>query len=157
MIACIVCMSPNGVIGKDGVMPWHDPQELHYFKEQTMGKDILMGSVTYAHLPNPLPGRKIHVLTRRKNIIQKEAITLWSEKAAVLDRWKDSDDILMVCGGASIYEQFLPYAKRLYLSILKTNYEGDRFFPAFDEEMWELIEKRQYETFDAYQLQRKTK
>lgn len=150
MIACIVCLSHNGVIGKDHKMPWHSVEELAYFKKQTIGQQLLMGRITYENLPKPLENRSIHVLSRSKDVKTKEKITLWHDYHDVLKRWMDSKDVLFICGGASIYELFLPYAKVLYISILKKQYDGDCYFPKWDQKQFTCVSKTSFYDFDAY-------
>ena len=135
----IVAVAENGVIGKDGDMPWHIPADLQHFKETTMGHPVIMGRVTYEGileaLGQPLPGRTTVVVTSRdletpENAVVANDLEAALERAetAARDRHDDAARIF-VAGGASIYEQFLPALDRLIVTEIHDEPVGDTSFP----------------------------
>ena len=118
MIA-IVARSENGVIGKDGGLPWRCKGDLQFFKRTTMDRKIVVGRTTFEGLP-PLKGRDIFVLTRDPNA-KFEGATAVSNPVAV-----PSDAI--VCGGAAIYDLMIPRCDQLFVTTVKAAVEGDTFF-----------------------------
>lgn len=155
MIILIACMSRNGIIGKNKTMPWHNQEELNYFKATTMGHHVLMGSVTYLNLPKALEGRTVHVLTSKQVLSKTEPIVLWHDVDQVIKRFQTSEEVLFVCGGASVYQQCLPYADKLYLSVLPEEYDGDCYFPNWRTQDFECVKQLHFETFEVYQYERK--
>lgn len=131
MIYAIAAMAENGIIGSRGVMPWHIPDEMKWFKEKTMGHTLVMGSTTYQHLPKPLTQRKVIVVTHR-NLNLFEGDERCEDLFRLLEAYRNSEAKLMICGGASIYEQAMPYIDRLYLSIISGTFTGDTYFPKLD-------------------------
>jgi dihydrofolate reductase len=127
-------MGQNREIGKGGRMPWHLPEDLTYFKKVTLGKKVLMGRKTYESIGKPLPGRINIVLTRDKSFNPPGVIVVHSKKEA-LDLLCDHDFII---GGAEIYNQFLPYITRVYVTKIFESFEADAYFPKF-EGNWELL------------------
>ena len=118
MIA-IVARSENGVIGKDGGLPWHCKGDLQFFKRTTMDRKIVVGRTTYEGLP-PLKGRDIFVLTRNPNARFKNA--------AAVSNPADIPADAIVCGGAAIYDLMIPLCDRLLVTTVKKTVEGDTFF-----------------------------
>lgn len=133
MIALIACMDRNHVIGKDNQIPWHLPADLKYFKETTMGHTVVMGRKTFESIGKPLPGRRNVILTRDKGF-RVEGAEVVHTVEEVLKRQED----LFIIGGATIYEQFMPYAEKLYITKIEAEFEGDAFFPPIDE-TWQLV------------------
>ncbi len=125
----IAAMAANRVIGKDGALPWSLPEDLKWFKRLTMSHPIVMGRLTYESIGRPLPGRRNIVLSRSgfdPNHADVEVID--SE-----DALRDIEDDLFVIGGARIYEALLPACGELYLSYVFEEYEGDAYFPPFED------------------------
>lgn len=134
MISLIVAMGKNRVIGKDNQMPWHLPADLAYFKKVTTGHPIIMGRKTFQSIGRPLPNRENIILTRDK-MFKHDNCTIINcvEEALALAASKD----IFVIGGAEIYEQFLPFAKKIYITQIHENFSGDTFFPKLTKE-WQL-------------------
>lgn len=135
-ISLIAAVNRNGVIGKDGKMPWHLPADLKYFKSITMGKPIVMGRKTFASLNKPLPGRENIVLTRNESFAAEGCKTIHSIEE-MLQHTADIEEI-MIIGGAQLYQQMLPYADHIYMTRVDCLDEGDTWFPEFDPEGWEI-------------------
>ena len=121
----IVARAQNGVIGRDGKLPWHIPADLKRFKALTMGTAMIMGRKTFDSLPGLLPGRRHIVLTRDPNWSAEGAEAVHSvEEALALGR-----DRVSVIGGAEILAQFLPVADTVELTEVLADIDGDTFMP----------------------------
>ncbi len=119
-------------------MPWHLSADLKRFKAITWGKPILMGRKTYESIGCPLPGRKNIVLTTNPAYCASGCEVAHTLNEA-MDLAGDADE-LMVIGGATLYDSFLPEADRLYLTIIERYFEGDTFFPEFSLEDWRIVD-----------------
>ena len=139
-LSLIAAMDKNRLIGKDNALPWHLPADLKHFKKVTMDKPILMGRKTYDSIGRPLPGRKNIVLTRAANT-QIEGVTVVNSLDEAIAAVADAEE-LMVIGGSSIYQLLLPEAERLYLSFVEGEFEGDAWFPEFDEDEWQITDDK---------------
>jgi dihydrofolate reductase len=133
----IVAMTSNRVIGKDNQIPWHLPGEQKWFKQITMGHSILMGRKTFESIGRPLPGRRNLVVTRSREIHGVE-IVCDLEKFDPSSYEVNGKD-LFVIGGAEIYRALLPKCGSIYVTMLKQEFSGDTYFPAF-ETSFELSE-----------------
>ncbi len=123
----------NGVIGRDGALPWHLPADLRRFKSQTMGKPMIMGRKTFESLPGLLPGRRHIVLTRDREWEGEGAETAHDMDAAI--RLANAPHIAVI-GGAEIFAQFLTIADRIELTEVELEPAGDAHFPALDAANW---------------------
>lgn len=142
-IAMIAAVARNGVIGRDGGIPWRIPSDMAFFKKTTMGKPIVMGRKQYESVGRALPGRVNIVVTRQKGY-QPEGVLVFSDLRAALDHARtiaDADGAgeVMVIGGGEIYAQALPQAERLYLTEVDAAPDGDTRFPSIDAEIWERV------------------
>jgi dihydrofolate reductase len=118
------------------------PADLARFKQLTMGHCLLMGRKTYESIGRPLPGRTIIVLTHQKDFAPPGIrVTHSLDEALGLA----TGDEIFIAGGAEIYRQTLLLAHRLYLTLIEKEFEGDTYFPAFDESDWQLISKERHE------------
>ncbi|MGV9364007.1 dihydrofolate reductase [Amycolatopsis sp. NPDC003731] len=125
MIGLIWAQSANGVIGRDGELPWHLPEDLKHFREVTAGATVLMGRRTWESLPprfRPLPGRRNLVLSRTPQDGVETFADLASALAAV-------EGDLWVIGGAAVYRAALPFADRVVVTELRKSFEGDTHAP----------------------------
>ena len=139
ILSLIAAMDNNRLIGKDNDLPWHLPADLQHFKSVTMNKPILMGRKTYDSIGRPLPGRQNIVITR--NDIKIEGVTVVNSIDEAISSAKDAEEV-MVIGGSSIYELVLPEVQRMYLSFVEGEFEGDAWFPEFDENEWKIIDEK---------------
>lgn len=133
-ISLVAAMAANQVIGKNGEMPWHLPQELKHFKDITLGKPIIMGRRTYESIGRPLPGRHNIILTR-SSLNLPDTVSVAHSAAEALATAGDVEEV-MVIGGGEIYRQFLPKATRLYLTEIDLEVEGDTWFPQYEPAEW---------------------
>lgn len=134
-ISIIAAIGQNSELGKNNDLIWKLPGDLKFFKNITMGKDIVMGSNTFYSLPKLLPGRK-HIVLTTKNINNID-ITVVHSKEELLKYLKEIKREVMIIGGASIYAQMLEYADKMYLThIDSTEPNADAYFPSFNHEEW---------------------
>lgn len=151
-------MTPSQIIGIDNKLPWKIAQELQYFKQVTMGKVMIMGKNTFASLNmRPLPGRDTIVISKELKLtpmLERVEIAASIEQALDLASKSNSQEIMIV-GGSSIYQQFLPLVNKLYLSIIHKEYTGDSYFPAIDWSQWQLAEEKEFQEFTAKVFERK--
>ena len=133
-LSIVVAMDDNRLIGSKNQLPWHLPADLAYFKKLTTGKSILMGRKTYDSIGRPLPNRRNIVITRNSNISIPGCEVVSSIDHA-LELTKEDPEV-MVIGGASLCEQLLPKINRLYITKIDGVFEGDVFFPKYDDFEW---------------------
>jgi dihydrofolate reductase len=148
-LAIVVARSANGVIGREGGLPWRLKSDMALFKATTMGKPIIMGRKTWDSLPRkPLPGRMNLVLSRDGSfepqgalVCEKfdEAVQIAREQAA-----EDAASEVCVIGGEALFALALPKAKRLYLTEVQAEVDGDARFPAFDESRWREVRREDH-------------
>ncbi len=140
-ISLIVAVAENGIIGREGGLPWHMSSDLKTFRRLTMGKPIVMGRRTFQSIGKPLDGRDNIVVTRDPHFdvpgvsacpTVEEALTL----ARVLATTRGADEI-MIIGGAKLYEATLPLADRIYYTIVHARPDGDRSFGPIDPDRWQ--------------------
>lgn len=129
-LVLIAAVARNGMIGKDGGMPWHLPADLQHFKRLTLGHPILMGRRTWDALGRPLPGRRNIVISRQPDWQAAGAEHAHSLPAA-LQLVRD-DALAFIIGGAQLYAQALPQADRLELTEIDLSFDGDTRFPEWD-------------------------
>nr|WP_307992612.1 dihydrofolate reductase [uncultured Niameybacter sp.] len=130
MISMIVAMSQNRVIGKLGKMPWNIAEDLQYFKALTTGHTIIMGRKTFESIGRPLPNRLNVVLTQDENYRAKGCHIVHSIEE-IMEKYYNEDEELFIIGGSTLYSAFMPYAKRLYITLIEAVVEGDTYFPSF--------------------------
>lgn len=149
-IALIWAMASNGVIGRDNKLPWYLPNDLKYFKRLTTGKPVIMGRKTYDSIGKPLPNRTNIVITRDPEF-QAEGVKLVHSLEAAIELAEaeclvGGSDEVIVMGGAQIYEQALPRADRLYVTLVHAEVVGDACFPEVDLDAYQ---ERAREDFKA--------
>ncbi|MFC7201907.1 dihydrofolate reductase [Haloferax namakaokahaiae] len=140
----IAAVADNGVIGRDGDMPWHLPEDLKHFKQTTMGHPVVMGRTTYesiaAQIDGPLPGRQNIVLTTRDIELPAGAEVVGSVEEAIDAAEVAAEEMgvesAYVVGGQTVYEQFFDRADAMVLTELAESYEGDTRFPEWDADEW---------------------
>ena len=126
-VTCIAAVSENGVIGRDGRLPWRLPADLKHFRSRTMGKTLVMGRKTWDSLEGPLTGRRIVVVTRNAAFSAEGARRASSlEDALALT---GGEDEVMIAGGAEIYRAAMPITDLVDLTVVHAHFEGDAMFP----------------------------
>jgi dihydrofolate reductase len=133
-ITLIVARARNGVIGRDGTLPWRLPEDLAHFKRTTMGHPILMGRKTWESIGRALPGRRSVVVSRQAGYTATGAEVVPSLDAA-LALCADSAEVFVI-GGAQLYGEALPRAQRLIVTEIDADFAGDTHFPPVDPALW---------------------
>ena len=134
IISMIAAMAKNRVIGLDNDMPWHLPADLKHFKQTTLGKPVIMGRKTYESIGKALPGRLNIVVTRDTHYQLDDAVVVNTCEQAI-DAAKNhvsGAQEVMIIGGGTIYQHFLPLCERLYLTQIDLEVEGDTYFPDYN-------------------------
>ena len=141
MLAMIVAVAENGIIGKDNQLIWRIPEDLAYFKQRTTGHVIIMGRNTLESLPFLLPKREHWVITSQLDYIPPyEGVKVFHSPEDAVQAAKDLD--LAYCiGGAQVYASLAPYADRLYVTELHQSFEGDVGFHVHEQEGWQEVER----------------
>lgn len=137
----IAAVSRNGVMGKDGKLPWNLPEDLKFFRDTTMGHAVIMGRRTWDERGYPLDGRRNIVVSRSGAVSgagRQVARTI--EDAIRMARETDPDPFVL--GGAEIFRAAMPYATRLLMTEIDFDAEGDTFFPPFDRAAWRVTASR---------------
>jgi len=138
----VVAVADNGVIGRDGGLPWHYPDDLAHFKAKTMGHPVLMGRRTYESLPDgarPLPGRTNVVLSTSDPDVPEEVIVV----ETLADAWAavaEHDDTVSVIGGATVFEQTVDVTDRLFVTEIHESPAGDTYYE-FDRDRWREVSR----------------
>ncbi len=138
-LSIVVAVADNGVIGVENRLPWHLPADLQHFKRLTMGKPILMGRKTYESIGRPLPGRDNIILSRQADFRADGCRVVASLDEAIELVAGDGGQEIMVIGGAALYAQALPRAKRIYRTRVVGHFKGDTRLPDLPEGDWEII------------------
>lgn len=139
-LSLVCALARNRAIGLNNRLPWHLPRDLAHFKAVTMGHPIIMGRKTFDSIGRPLPGRHNIVVSRQRGWSRKGVDVVNSLDAAITCATRAARDSgsqeIMLIGGASLYEQALPLARRLYLTEVYADVEGDAFFPPVSPVEW---------------------
>lgn len=147
-ITLVAAVAKNGVIGRDGDLPWRLPDDLKAFKRLTLGKPVVMGRKTWESIGRPLPGRHNVVMTRSQNFDAPGAGVVRSAEEA-LELLADHEEI-MVIGGGAIYRQFLDRAGRIYLTEVDAEVDGDVTFPELDPGQWAEVSRDHHPADDRH-------
>ena len=144
-ITLIAAIGKNNELGKDNKLLWHIPEDLNFFKANTMNKKIIMGINTLNSLPKLLPGRKHIVLTHR-NLELDPKILVFHSITELLEYIKSLNEEVMVIGGGQIYKQMIEYANKLIITKIDETKEADTFFPKINNNEWDrkLLSEHEY-------------
>jgi len=144
-VAAIVAMDEGRIIGKNGALPWHLPEDLAHFKALTSGHVVVMGRKTWESLPpkfRPLPGRVNVVVSRTPRDLQLPSGVYGAgsidDALVIADRVTDVDRIVWIIGGAEIYKNALPLCDELHLTLVSGNHDGDASLPPFEDHFQEV-------------------
>ncbi len=150
-------MDRNNLIGRDNDLPWHLPKDLRFFKEKTLGQTIIMGRKTFESIGYPLPKRQNVVITSNTEL--PKGVTCISD-VATIKNWNESnpDKEYFVIGGGRLFEQVLPFADRMYITLIDEAFTGDTYFPTYSQEEWKETskvkgEKNETNPYDYYFMQ----
>ncbi len=141
-ISIIVAIAQNNAIGKNNDLLWHLSGDLKRFKELTSGHTIVMGKRTFESLPiRPLPNRKSIVITDIPGEVIPGCVMAYSIDDAI-SKCDESDENFII-GGGSVYNQFMPIADKLYLTLVHKDFDADTFYPPINYDEWQSIEKQE--------------
>lgn len=152
-IAFVVAMDENRLIGRDNDLPWRLPDDMGWFRRQTMGKPCIMGRKTYDSLPErfrPLPGRLNIVVTRNREYEAPGAVVVHSIGDAI--RAAGGVEEIAIIGGADLFRRLLPIADRLYLTQIHGAAEGDVYFPQFEMDDWDEVFRQEHPTDERHRF-----
>jgi dihydrofolate reductase len=154
-VTLVVAMGANGVIGVDGGIPWHLPEDLAHFKSLTMGHPMVMGRTTFESIGRALPGRTTIVLTRDPDW-SAPGVEVAPTLEAALKRAHELDDEVFVVGGAQIYAEALDAGVVDFMTVTRVRAapEGDTYFPKIDWEAWQEVGQVQHREFDIVTYER---
>lgn len=139
-IIFLVAVDKNGVMGCDGEIPWHYPEDVQRFKRITMGYPVIMGRKTWESLPvKPLPGRENIVLTKNNRYADHRCHVYDSFKTAIYDYRTLK---VFVIGGAQIFKEYMDFADQIDITYINKEYKGNVYWPGIDLSQWEVISER---------------
>ena len=147
MVSIIAAVAANGVIGDRNALLWHISEDLKHFKALTTGHPVVLGRKTWESLGRPLPNRENVVITRQR--IDIPGCRVAHSLAGALELFPESEEVFVI-GGAQIYAEALPLARRFYLTRVFRSYEGDTRFPAWDEREWRLTDSESFPCGEEY-------
>ncbi|MFC7751290.1 dihydrofolate reductase [Paenibacillus thermoaerophilus] len=140
MLSAIAAMGRGRVVGLHNRMPWKLPAEMKYFRETTTGHTVIMGRRTLESMNGALKNRRNVVLTRNRSYTAENCIVVHSTEEALAAA--AGEDEAFVIGGPEIYALFLPMLDKLYLTHIDHEFEGDAWFPEFDEKEWRVVSRK---------------
>jgi dihydrofolate reductase len=153
-LVLVAAMAKNRTIGKDNRIPWHLPEDLKHFRAITLGHAIIMGRATYDSMGKPLPKRR-NLVVSRNAALRIEGAEVAPSLAAAIALARETDPEPRVIGGGQLYNEALPLATRIYLTVLDAEHEGDTFFPSLPQEQWQEVESRRGEGANYLTLERR--
>lgn len=141
MLSIIVAKAKNNIIGKDNKMIWHLPEDLKHFKELTTGHAIIMGRKTFESLGKVLPDRKHIVFTQNPDFkVNDNNVEIVHSLLQIQDLIEGEEEAFII-GGAMIYNFLMPYVKKMYVTEIDKDFDGDTFFPRINDEIWKEISR----------------
>lgn len=141
-LSLIIAMDEKGLIGANGKLPWHLPEDLKRFKEITMGHPIIMGRKTFESIGKVLPGRDNIVVTRNKEWSHEGVATLHSMEAALA--YVKANDEAFIIGGAELFKAAIKNIEKIYLTEIHEAFEGDVYLPELDLHNWKTIHSEEF-------------
>jgi dihydrofolate reductase len=137
MLSIIAAVSKNNALGKENKLLWHLPADLKRLKLLTMGHHLIMGRKTFESLGKPLPGRP-HVVISRQKEFNPEGVTVVDTLEKAIEFSKE-DEQAFIFGGGEIYRLALPFVKRIYLTRVIAEFDGDTYFPEINFNEWKMV------------------
>jgi dihydrofolate reductase len=145
IVSLVIARATNGIIGQRGQIPWRIPADMKHFKAVTMGKPCIMGRKTWDSLPKkPLPGRANIIVTRDPGFRAEGGVVAHSLEDALARAKAESVDEIAVIGGADIYRLALPHARRIHLTEVHGEFEGDVHLPPFSAAEWQEVQREDH-------------
>lgn len=141
MLSIIVAKAKNNIIGKDNKIIWHLPEDLKHFKNITTGHTIIMGRKTFESLGRVLPNRKHIIFSNNPSFnVNEQNVKVVHSLLEIQDLIEGKEEAFVI-GGAMIYNFLMPYVKKMYVTEIDKEFEGDTFFPKIDDNMWKEISR----------------
>lgn len=141
----IAAKSDNNVIGKDNDLVWYMPADLKFFKNKTKGKFVIMGRKTFASIGNkPLPGRPTIIVTRSPEFKAEGCWVVNDIDKAFTIAEQEGQGEVFILGGAQIYEKTIGTADKMFITEIKSTFEGDAFFPEIDMGRWKEVHREEF-------------
>lgn len=154
MQKCIIAaLATDGAIGKNSALPWHLSEDLKRFKSLTMGCPVIMGRKTFLSIGRSLPGRVNIVLTSHPEAFAGQGVIAAGSLEEAFAKAGGAQSCFVI-GGESVYREALPYADKLYLTLVHTEVEGaDAFFPSWDKSEWIEVSHSEMQQEDGLQYE----
>ena len=141
MLSIIVAKAKNNIIGKDNKIIWHLPEDLKHFKNITTGHTIIMGRKTFESLGRVLPNRKHIIFSNNPSFnVNEQNVKVVHSLLEIQDLIEGKEEAFVI-GGAMMYNFLMPYVKKMYVTEIDKEFEGDTFFPKIDDNMWKEISR----------------
>lgn len=150
VVSIIVAVDRNRAIGKDNKLLWHIPEDFQWFKSHTNGHPVIMGRKTHESIGKVLPNRLNVVITSQKAKICSPAISVSSLQEGIDLATQNDDQEVFIIGGSSVYEQALPLADRLYITVVDAEYEADAYFPDYSSFQKIVFQKKSHKDDLSY-------
>ncbi len=141
MLSIIVAKAKNNVIGKNNQIIWHLSEDLKRFKELTMNHNIIMGRKTFESLGRVLPNRKHIIFSQNPDFKVNDENVEIVHSMLQIQEYIENEEENFVIGGAMIYNLLMPYVKKMYVTQINKDFDGDAFFPRIDENVWKEVER----------------
>ncbi len=141
MLSIIVAKAKNNIIGKDNKLVWHLPEDLRHFKELTTGHKIIMGRKTFESLGRVLPNRKHIIFSQNPDFKVKDENVEVVHSLLQIQELIEGEEEAFVIGGAMIYNFLMPYVKKMYVTQIDQEFDGDAFFPVISENTWKEVSR----------------
>lgn len=141
MLSIVVAKAKNNIIGKDNNIIWNLPEDLKHFKNLTTGHTIIMGRKTFESLGRVLPNRKHIIFSQNPDFKVKDENVEVVHSLLQIQELIEGEEEAFVIGGAMIYNFLMPYVKRMYVTEIAEEFEGDAFFPKINEETWKEVSR----------------
>jgi dihydrofolate reductase len=138
ILSLIAAIGKNNELGKDNKLLWDLPADMRHFRETTSGHPVVMGRKTFESIGRPLPKRRNIVITRDSSY-SREGIEVVHSIEEAIALFKEIPEEVFIIGGAEIYKQSLPFANRLYITRVESNFDADAFFPEIGPEWQETF------------------
>lgn len=141
MLSIVVAKAKNNIIGKDNKLLWHLPEDLKRFKQLTTGHVIIMGRKTFKSLGRVLPNRKHVIFSKNPDFKVDDPNVEIINSMLQIQEYIENEEENFVIGGAMIYNLLMPYVKKMYVTEIDKDFDGDTFFPKIQENLWKEVKR----------------
>ena len=141
MLSIVVAKAKNNIIGKDNKIIWNLPEDLKHFKELTTGHTIIMGRKTFESLGGVLPNRKHIIFSQNPDFKENNENVEVVHSLLQIQDLIEGEEEAFVIGGAIIYNFLMPYVKKMYVTEINEEFDGDSFFPKINENTWKEVNR----------------